>query len=59
MDGMTADPLQLPQTGEWEEEWEPDSTVYAYELRRALPLAIVVALVAWLLVAALFLLLGR
>jgi hypothetical protein len=56
---MTADPLQLPQTGEWEEEWEPDSTVYADELRRALPLAIVVALVAWLLVAALFLLLGR
>jgi hypothetical protein len=34
-------------------------TVRATELRAALPLAIVVALVAWLLVAALFLLLGR
>jgi hypothetical protein len=31
----------------------------ATELRAALPLAIVVALVAWLLVAALFVLLGR
>jgi hypothetical protein len=57
MDGMTADPLQLPETGE--DGWTPDSTVYAYELRAVLPLAIVVALVAWLLVAALFVLLGR
>jgi hypothetical protein len=51
------DPLTLPETGE--DGWTPDSTVYAYELRAALPLAIVAALIAWLLVAALFLLLGR
>jgi hypothetical protein len=56
---MTADPLQLPQTGEWEEEWEPDATIRWYEFRRSIGPGLVAFAVGLLLVAALFLLLGR